>query len=106
MTEKPQNEATKPLRKRDLTELIVEGDPKRHILDIAGEKKIDLIALGRQGGTALEHFFIGRNIKHCGSRGPRRADYPNSSLPGGEGAGSGPTGAILDAIIDAIIEGR
>ena len=45
-----------------VTKLVVEGDPERRILEIAKEKKIDLILLGHHGETGLEHFFIGRNI--------------------------------------------
>jgi len=47
-----------------VTTIIVEGDPERQILEIARKKKIDLIVLGHHGETALEHFFIGRNIDH------------------------------------------
>jgi len=45
-----------------VTKLIVEGDPERRILEIARERKIDLIVLGHHEETGLEHFFIGRNI--------------------------------------------
>jgi nucleotide-binding universal stress UspA family protein len=45
-----------------VTPIIVEGDPERQILETARKKKIDLIVLGHHGETALEHFFIGRNI--------------------------------------------
>jgi nucleotide-binding universal stress UspA family protein len=45
-----------------VTKLIVEGNPEHHILEIAREKKIDLIVLGHHRETGLEHFLIGRNI--------------------------------------------
>lgn len=45
-----------------VTKLIVEGAPERRILEVAMEKKIDLIVLGNHKETGLEHFFIGRNI--------------------------------------------
>lgn len=50
--------------RRDLsvTKLIVEGNPERRILEIAREKKIDLIVLGHYEEDALERFFLGRNI--------------------------------------------
>ena len=45
-----------------VTKLITEGNPEHRNLEIAGEKKIDLIVLGRHEETAIERFFIGRNI--------------------------------------------
>ncbi|HEY7182831.1 MAG TPA: universal stress protein [Blastocatellia bacterium] len=51
-----------------VTKLIVEGAPGGRILEIAREKKIDLIALGRHKGTGLEYFFIGRNIDRAADR--------------------------------------
>jgi len=51
-----------PRRALPVTKLVVEGDPERRILEIAREKKIDLILLGHHEETGLEHFFIGRNI--------------------------------------------
>lgn len=45
-----------------VTKLITEGNPEHRILEIAREKEIDLIVLGHHEETALERFFIGRNI--------------------------------------------
>jgi nucleotide-binding universal stress UspA family protein len=59
MVAKQLNQARRALA---VTKLIVEGDPEHQIPDIAREKKIDLIVLGRHRETALEHFFIRRNI--------------------------------------------
>jgi K+-sensing histidine kinase KdpD len=45
-----------------VTKLLVEGNPERKILEVAREKKIDLIVLGHHEEDALERFFLGRNI--------------------------------------------
>jgi len=45
-----------------VTKLLVEGHPERKILEVAREKKIDLIVLGHHEEDALERFFLGRNI--------------------------------------------
>jgi Universal stress protein family len=47
---------------RPVMKLIVEGNPVHRILEIAREKKIDLIVLGHHEEGTLERFFLGRNI--------------------------------------------
>jgi len=47
----------------EVEELEIEDkDPMETILNVAKEKKIDLIVLGHHEETRLEHFLFGRNI--------------------------------------------
>ena len=38
---------------------VVHGTPFQHIIDMAGDKQVDLIVMGTHGHTGLQRFFLG-----------------------------------------------
>lgn len=47
----------------DVRPFMLEGDPRRHILDAAGEVEADLIVMGSKGLSGIREFFLG-SISH------------------------------------------
>jgi nucleotide-binding universal stress UspA family protein len=87
-----------------ITKLIVEGNPEHRILEIAMEKKIDLIVLGPHRETGPEHFSVGRNIDRIVDHADCAVLIVRIHLSQEERGGGGLKGTILAAIIDEIIQ--
>lgn len=57
--------------KLNVSEQLIEGDPKSQILDVAREWKADMIVMGSHGRTGLNRFLMGSvsqgvvNHAHC-----------------------------------------
>ena len=57
--------------KLNVSEQLIEGDPKSQILDVAKEWKADMIVMGSHGRTGLNRFLMGSvsqgvvNHAHC-----------------------------------------